>query len=433
LQGDDLLLIWNDEWQTKIPLPSIICTPNGKSKEFLAWTSTYIKHLRPFTAFSRVMDVEEFENARKAVIKSPLFPDALLGMIIGEVIDLKKLGIVRYSNTMAAKNTLSYAIAMAVAQGSPYKKSEIVRRFENCRKLTRNPYPYQLLNNLLNIWQNYLQSKNFPDEDYINSNLGIKPIYDLLRSFSNRIEVTKIDIENVFQNQINIPEIPVKSQRIEHRVESFEAACKAITGNTRTPPQLASFSIALIANLISPGTMSHSALLDQFCHTYPGLFTWYGLCAGLSPETTISGYEQGFGWRILRQLLAKYDILNHSFSDICYNELELLLSLEKPDIIFNTDYGNYLSIELVPGVSTLIPWQISPQNINSNKSLTSQESQQLNIFNEKEIAPSIDSLGKKLYELLDIYEQITNHDLKSSYSRGKGKSRSGTKGKAKSF
>jgi hypothetical protein len=67
LHDEEILLVWKeDDYRSKY-FPIYICTPKGKVKEFLAWASTYMKQMKPFTAFTRVIDIDEFNSLQHPI------------------------------------------------------------------------------------------------------------------------------------------------------------------------------------------------------------------------------------------------------------------------------------------------------------------------------------------------------------------------------
>src|SRR6266849_2188408 len=66
--SDDLQLIWSEDdlretdnrsGVSRPTVPRIIVVAREKKRDFLAWVWTYIPEFRPFTAYARVLDVDE--------------------------------------------------------------------------------------------------------------------------------------------------------------------------------------------------------------------------------------------------------------------------------------------------------------------------------------------------------------------------------------
>jgi hypothetical protein len=350
--------------------------------------------------------------------------------VIGETLELQNRGFIKHVNSMAARNTCSYSIASATMHNSPYKKSEIAQKYFTSRKLANIPFPSPFITSINGVWQNLLNfmGKQYNISDIFDERLTFFPLCDAMEYIANGKEITKQLLENILRQPVRLFDIPIQNQKVEDRVESFEKTCAQISNNKQIHPQSASFVIACLANQISPGTMRHYSLLAPFSKIYPGLYTWYGLCAGLVPNSDVFSYNGGLGWRISRQIMAEPSIFDYPISDICFNEFELLQTLENPDTTFNTDWANNLSIELVPGIAILIPW---PPKANQGAGLYSNENQkQLNFFGSESHSVSIETFGKKLFELVDMFNNLTPQKRKYYSDENKQKAK-GTKGKSK--
>lgn len=430
LNDEELLFIWKDEPSNNHYFPIYICTPTKKSKEFLAWASTYLKTLKPFTAFTRVVDIDEIQMLQNTKpIELPIqIENAFTGAIIGEIVELNKLGIIKHQNLMAARSTFSYTIAMSHILSSPHKKIEIARRYDAVRKLASMSVMPSYLTYLQGIWQNFLSTIgiNFDDNNVFQERLSFPPIKYALSSLANGSEITRTHIIDILHHPIELPDIPSIDSKIEIRVEQFEKVCAVISSNKQIHPQSASFVIACLANQITPGSFKHLALLEPYYRNYPGVYIWYGLCSGLNFNSDIMSYNSGLGWRISKQLLSKSTVFEKSAADICFNEYEMLLTLDKQDTFFNTEYANSLTIELVPGISTLISWPPKSEFRESKYPNQMQFDMGYRSSNTDDIM--LKKLGEKLYETINIFEKLTGSNIKPTKADNKTKNRS-TKGK----
>jgi len=426
LKDEELLLIWKDEPSHNNYFPIYICTPTGKEKELIAWTSTYLKTLKPVTAFTRIIDINEFEMLQhtKPMDLPIQIENVLVGSIIGEIFELYKYGSIKHQNSMAARSTFSYAIAMAYILNSPYNKMEIARRYDTVRKLAYLSIRPSYSTYLQGIWQNLLSAivANLDDNNFFQERLFFYPIKNVLNSIANGLEITRAQIAEILHHPIDFPEIPSTYSKIEVRVEQYEKVCEILTSNKQIHPQSASFTIACLANQITPGSFKHQALLEPYFRNYPGVYIWYGICAGLTQNSDIMSYNYGLGWRISRQLLSKSIVFESPTSDISFNEFDLLLKLDNPDTSFNTDYANSLTIELVPGISTLVSWP--PKSELRESSYSKQTQLELDFKPSNTDNISLNKLGEKLYETIDIFEKLTGSNQKPKMDDKKPKNRS---------
>lgn len=433
LNDEEFLLVWKEDDLRSRYFPIYVCTPSGKVREFLAWASTYMQQMRPFTAFTRVIDIDEFISLQqhRSIPVTSNFTSALIGLLVGETLELQNWGLVKYVNSMAAKNTCSYSIVSAIIHNSPYKKDEIAQKFFAVRKFAKIPFPAPLITSINGILQNLfkiMDTQSFSNNSF-DERLTFFPICNALDEIANGVELTKWTIEDILRQPLNLIDIPLKNQKVEDRVEAFEKACSLIVNSKQIHPQSASFIIACLANQISPGTMRHHSLLVPFARIYPGVFMWYGLCAGLTPNSDVFSYSGGLGWRISRQIMTEPSTLDYPNADICFNEFELLRTLENPEATFNTDWASNLSVELVPGITILIPWP--PKANQPLDFLPNEDCKQPDFFDLDNRSITIEILGDRLHELVNMFDKLSLSKRKYSVNESKPKAKC-AKGRSKS-
>ena len=77
-----------------------------------------------------------------------------------------------------------------------------------------------------------------------------------------------------------------------------------------------SFLAGLLADQIGPGSFEHVELLLPYLNQYPTALIWYGLCAGLHPDSEVQQVGNCLGRRLVRDLLAPDPILSRPKYDI---------------------------------------------------------------------------------------------------------------------
>lgn len=116
-----------------------------------------------------------------------------------------------------------------------------------------------------------------------------------------------------------------------------------------------SFLAGLLADHIGPGSFRHVALLLPYLNQYPTALMWYGLCAGLHPDSEVQQIGNCLGRRLVRDLLASDPIISRPKYDISVRELEVHLDREEP-LEFRTASQNHIAVELLPGVPAYMKW-----------------------------------------------------------------------------
>ena len=123
-------------------------------------------------------------------------------------------------------------------------------------------------------------------------------------------------------------------------VRAFERILK---GPNRLDVLTSSFLAGLLADQISPGSFEHVDLLLPYLNQYPTALIWYGLCAGLHPDSEVQQVGNCLGRRLVRDLLASDPILSRPKYDIAVRELEVHLDREEP-LEFRTASQNHIAV-----------------------------------------------------------------------------------------
>lgn len=359
--GAELILLWASEplfSSLELPnrklLPDAIVVRPHQLRDFIAWLTTVADGYRPFTAFVRVLTTESVDNAIESMTPSfGKLDNAVAGLIIAEALTLSGAQrSVSSLSLLSCESTYSYSFARALALGYVHNdKDPIAAPFRLAKRLTRQPIRRlgdELLSAPLKVISG-LAADNFRAE----SHGGIPPfIWEACQELQSEGEVKRS-----WQLQTTAGLIPqhilstLQGPR-EHRVTAFELILRNTSGLDELT---ASFLAGLLANQIGPGSFEHIDLLWPYLSQYPTALLWYGLCAGLNPDSEIQQIGNCLGRRIVRDLLTEDPILSRPKYDIAVSELEVYLDREEP-LAFRTSSQNYIVVELLPGVPTYMKW-----------------------------------------------------------------------------
>jgi hypothetical protein len=147
----------------------------------------------------------------------------------------------------------------------------------------------------------------------------------------------------------------------EQRVRAVERILK---GPNRSDALTSSFLAGLLADQISPGSFEHVDLLLPYLNQYPTALIWYGLCAGLHPDSEVQQVGNCLGRRLIRDLLASDPILSPPKYDIALGELEVHLDREAP-LEFRIASQNHIAVELLPGVPAYMKWPVTSEPVST--------------------------------------------------------------------
>jgi len=359
--SEELLLLWANEPvpgpQSGDYSPDAIVIHPKQMREFIAWVTTVAGGYRPFTAFIRIIDPQYLQHAIEP--KEPslgTFENAVAGLIIAEALTLAgaRRSVVALS-LLPCESTYSYSFARALALGYARNGEDpIAAPFGLARKLTRQPprrLNDELLSTTLKVLSGLASDTKTPDRS------GDIPAYiwETCRELQSEREVTRS--WRLLADVGVLPHQPLAELRgpREQRVRAFERILK---GQHRSDVLSSSFLAGLLADQISPGSFEHVDLLLPYLNQYPTALIWYGLCAGLHPDSEVQQVGNCLGRRLVRDLLAPDPVISRPKYDIAVGELEVHLDREAP-LEFRTASQNHIAVELLPGVPAYMKWPVT--------------------------------------------------------------------------
>ena len=142
----------------------------------------------------------------------------------------------------------------------------------------------------------------------------------------------------------------------EERVDVFERALHG--GLVVNDAQIEAFALGYLASRINPGTLGHAALLAPVLQRSPAAMLWYGVCAGFAEGNGLLSELGGVGRRVLRDVHFEDAVVGRPRADIGGDELVMLLDGDRPERAeeFPVSSPSQLSVELIPGVTTVLNW-----------------------------------------------------------------------------
>jgi hypothetical protein len=328
-------------------------------RDFIAWATAVIGGYRPFTAFFRVLDQKQAELALES--KGPSLgklENAFAGLIIGETLTLStNQRSVSTLSLLPCQSTYSYSFARAFALGHAQRGNTadpISAPLTLARRLTRQPARKlgdELLPTALKVAVGLAGGAVTPSYPNVPGFL-----WEACRELQSQGEVNRS--WHLLEGRVASAGHLLDEMRgpREQRVRTFERVLKQ-------PDQLdiltSSFLAGLLADQIAPGTFEHIDLLLPYLNHYPMALVWYGLCAGLHPDSEVQEVGNCLGRRLVRDLLVPDPIISRPRYDISVSELEVYLDREAP-IEFRVASQNHIAVELLPGVPAYMKWPAIP-------------------------------------------------------------------------
>lgn len=362
---EELLLLWSSKpapfpaASNREQLPDAILVWPHQMREFLAWITTVVSGYRPFTAFVRVIDREWAQDFLKP--REPSFgrlEDATAGVILAEALTLSgpQRSVLALS-LLPCKSTYSYSYARAFALGYVDDGIDPVAvPFATARKLTRQlnrRVADEAVSTTLKVLSGLAADSNLSERSS-----GVPAfIWESCRELQSEREV-KRSWRLLTDGGLISPQLlnELRGSR-EQRVKAFERILQNPSG---LDPLTASFLAGLLTDQIGPGTFEHIDLLLPYLNRYPTALLWYGLCAGLHPDSEVQQVGNCLGRRLVRDLLAVDPLLSRPKYDIAIGELEVHLDREER-LEFRAASQNHVEVELLPGVPAYMKWPMTSE------------------------------------------------------------------------
>lgn len=357
LEGDEILAmlrhqglalaIWSDELlDNRQALPRMIVTQSGEARNVLAWTATYSPAIRPFTAYCRVLDDNDFVNYYHSARKPKLsrVELAIVGAVVGELLSTEAAWdrLIRGHLTASSlQSSLIFVLMREFALYGAAKESKVASAWGRVRAITQQP-------------GRSLQS------------VEVEKIASILRALSEQKESsTKSPFYGWSESIIYgrpLRDTPIlgladelTSGTREDRVVIYDRIAKALA-SSNIPADQGSFLLGYLASSILPGTTRYANLIKPFSDRFPSALIWLGICAGLHPEAQVMQEFGGIGRRVLRDIVAPEELTGPPRSDISVAELEIFLGGDRRIEDFIRTVPSYLTVELIPCVQASVNW-----------------------------------------------------------------------------
>src|SRR6266496_4589797 len=358
--NEELTLVWDDAGENEsASLPNVIFVVEDKLEDFLAWSATYLRAVRPLTAFCRVASREAATPLLDIAPPHDLraISNACLGLILGEAAMYMGPGenLVQLPS-IAVERTFSFSMARLIGLGMPGTELPFqLNRWSKARQFGRSSSAIVSERDLDVTWGVMLSvffgADSLGNADTKSDNKIVEICRGILLS-----EFDSVDFEKLgFGGSAALNDVLRRmTDTKEERVKAFERAQNDLGVSKGENPTRYAFLIGFLASRIEPGSMEHIELLRTASRDYPSAILWYGLCAGLSREAKLQQANGGLGRRLLRDALRPATILDRPTCDIALHELEVLSRIGNVESIIPVSRSGYLEVEIAPCVNTVV-------------------------------------------------------------------------------
>ncbi|HLH16251.1 MAG TPA: hypothetical protein VKX45_03480 [Bryobacteraceae bacterium] len=352
----ELMLVWPVDPHERPMLPSVIVLPERGTRDFLAWTSTYLAEYRPLTALVRVLEEPE---TRRYFRPEPIrwlgrLQNVCASLVLAETIthlegdrDLSSLPGVAFGNTYSFSRARDLAL-----WGASDPRDRLFERWRSARNLMRQPrLPFDSRDLTLpwSIVAIIAAGGSIGPEES-----GQRRMIEAARQvFTDGNIREDLWSHLLVQGGLSQSQVPRKSSR-EDRVVAWEAIARQWPESS-SAQEIYAFICGYLADAIAPGSFEHVNLVLRSARDPRRTLLWYGLFAGLTPASAVRDAFNGLGRRLLRDIMADASVLDRPRADIALPELELVAARAGRPLFF-TASSSAVHVEIAPCISTLVRW-----------------------------------------------------------------------------
>ena len=414
---DELMLIWPAEQSTSQGLPSVIVVEDGTEREFLAWAATYLSDFRPFTSYFRVLERRHFQDLDRHHRISQEFPvRVLLGLILGEAASYTVSNReFRQLTPAACSATCSYALARSVLSEMALEPEVIISQWTRARKMSNQSALPLGESDITDCWsilfdlfaENSMSLRRHSTED--------SALLKVVKAICRRLLSGDDDVDGQVVREL-LSEIPGLSDRSmwlgrtrEERVAGYEELLSQLTSLGGHDSLMTSFALAYFVSRMSLGSLEHLRLLVPVAPKYRSVLMWYGLLAGIHPESQLATVGGGLGRRLIRDVQSVESFTARPTCDIALSELQMLSSADPQLSELITSVPGQLEIEIASGISTFVRWpnRLDSSSGDTHRSLSNSDEARDLFHNLSKSLQEAEAMRRRLGDVL----QLADHNL----------------------
>ena len=363
---NQIMIVCKESPAKTFSLPHAIIINEDSLTDFLAWVSTYFRNIRPFTAHTRVITPTVaqilYDQNKTEVAQGIELVE--IGLIIAEA-TIYSLGKSNPKNLpyTALNRTLSFALAKGwrnfgyLGNSTEIAFTSIADGWLSARNITNQlslPLPTQTIREIWSMIRFYATGKN-------SSRIRAKSkllIIEALKEINNAGSITEKTWHSLSKDMLD-SNYTYESFNgpVEGRVKAIEKAIRDVIDSSKNDQSIDAFVLGYLVSRIQPGSLNHFAVLESVRPNLLESMLWYGVCAGLSPDSTVPDFASGIGWIVKRELGRTSSWEDRPTCDIALPELKMYFQNgEKKKLDFRGTTKNNINIEIFPLIDTSIKW-----------------------------------------------------------------------------
>lgn len=360
LSPEDICLVWSTYSPSARPIWFV---QDSMHQETIAFASTYIRNLKPFSAFMRILpasavEFDWFESGQYGT-KDSLHNFVSLAIAEAFLQIPQELNSIDEITIQAGLATLSATIINAIHIG--YTRDEIELIFERWKKTKSffNQEPTPLTSQTIwTVWENILiissrrsTSANYRPRSYSKSALPAR-ILTTLENIQDEGEISYISWLDLASS---VQELGAEYENIsgvrEDGVRSLQKITSILHSSNANDFSDTEKAIILGAALfiVSSGSLKFLPFSKVFFQLSPTAPLWYAYFCSVSKRSDAMLVGNGLGSHLDRLIFKSGSIFETPQSDISFEEVGMMASPENL-VKFRTSNSSNIDVELFPFV-----------------------------------------------------------------------------------
>jgi hypothetical protein len=406
--------IWDANPDGRWDLPRVLIIRDAERQDFFAWANSFLK-MSPVTAFVRVLTYPKVKN----LIINRIEPGQRLRAPFVALALCEALGYLEEDHSRltlrACEATYSFAVAKSFLHVfGDHAIAQTGFDWFRARQLLNSRTTSVTLQELQSIW---IILTELVTRSSISRMMQIpEPV---LRGCFEIVELGRISkptwIELTREHN-GIPDVQTFADSTrEDRVLAFERAVRSFAAAQSS--STSAFIAGYLCSQIGPGSLEHWRLLRGVKRELPSAILWYGLCAGLQPNSQMAPAFSGLGRLVAREIDRKIELLSAPTCEVSIEELDSLGGFNRIASRMNVSSTTTIALEIAPGIT--IPMR--PGNVGSPLFDTAAEPK-IGADEIRDLVQQIDGVARRLQEIKHDAMRIVDPSLPlSGRSRSKRK------------
>ena len=340
----------------------IVSVDSGSLNEFIAFTSTYISSLRPFSAFFHVVSSEMVdevhENNDLTSTKVANLSKIVAGGALAEAFLRGRASGSGAAYLQSMRSSLSGCLGSALIVGySPFAMIWLTDHWNSVHVTPETPQAsHKLSREVSSIWALVCASFHSAGKLIrLRESGATAAISQFLVEAVELDSVSSEMLQKLGQDLgLSIDLAEVLSAPRERRIALFSDFVSELKGQ-QTDAVLTTFVAGLLLAIAGNGSFEMLRSAQKLTESSPAAVVWFGICAALFRESNVLTVEGCVGRRFARDLRVHRSPFDEPECDLSVFEYQMLLREPASLDQIPSTSADQFSLELLPNVLTYTP------------------------------------------------------------------------------